>query len=41
MNYGTKGDSDEMLKKLYVSCVAASSPTAIDDVEHNFYVIDL
>ena len=41
VNYGTRGDSDEMLKKLHVSCVAASSPTDTDDVEHNVYVTDL
>ena len=41
VNYGTRGDSDEMLKKLHVSCVVASSPTDTDDVEHNVYVTDL
>ena len=41
MNCGTRGDSDERLKKLNVSCVAASSPTAIDDVEHDVYGTDL
>lgn len=30
-----------LLKKLYVSFVAASSSTAINHTEHNFYVIDL
>ena len=30
-----------LLKKLYVSCVAASGPTALDHAEHNFYAVDL
>lgn len=36
-----KGIEMRLLKKLYVSFVAASSSTAINYTEHNFYVIDL
>lgn len=30
-----------LLKKLYVSCVTASGPIAIDHIEHNCYATDL
>lgn len=41
VNIGTRGIPDEMLKKVYVPSVGASSPIVRVHVEHKLYVLDL